>query len=300
MRRLSFVTAAALLAAVFINCKPSVDPNKGRYSCVTAADCGTDFECIAQVAGGSLCFQKGICVAETCNGKDDNCNGAVDETFPSLGLACTSAKPGVCAPGKLSCIDAGETCVSQVAPSAELCNTLDDDCNGVSDETFMLGSDNLNCGVCGRTCPAGTSCQLGACRESNCADGLDNDADGGIDCADPACQQRTCFTTADAGYVCGKFALPPDAGPDAGPPDAGDSDAGDSDAGDLDAGQTDAGPPDAGPPDGGRFFCFPAERCDDGVDNDSDALIDCADPDCDNRTCISGTVCTNAVCPGPG
>ena len=27
---------------------------------------------------------------------------------------------------------------------------------------------------------------------------------------------------------------------------------------------------------------------------------DCEDPECNNRTCVSGTVCTNGLCPGPG
>ncbi len=283
-----------LALALLVSCKPAVDPNKGRYSCEKDVDCGADFECKRQVLGGSLCFKKGTCLTETCNGKDDDCNGATDETFATIDLACTSSRPGVCAPGKLGCVDAGVVCAPQAMPSAELCNGLDDDCNAMIDETFALATDNLNCGACGRVCPTGTSCALGACREINCADGIDNDGDGGLDCADLACQGLTCFTATDAGYVCGTFPPLPDAGPlDAGTPDAGTPDAGTPDAGDPDAGL------DAGT-DGGRFFCFPAERCDDGADNDQDALTDCADPDCNNRTCASGTVCTNGLCPGPG
>jgi len=294
-------TRVLLLVVLAAGCKPSVDPNQGKYTCTTTADCGPDYECKAQLAGGSLCFKKGTCFAETCNGKDDDCNGGIDETFPMAKMLCTSSALGECAPGRFSCIDAGTVCVSEVKPIAELCNGKDDDCDGMTDETFTLATDDLNCGVCGNACAPGTSCQLGACRETNCADGLDNDGDGGLDCADPACQQRTCFTNGDAGFVCGKL---PDAGtPDAGTPDAGTPDAGDG--GEPDGGIPDAGIGldagiDAGLDDGGRFFCFPVEQCDDGTDNDQDFLTDCEDPDCNGRTCASGTVCTNFICPGPG
>lgn len=284
-------TRVVLLLVLAAGCKPSVDPNVGRYTCTVAADCGPDYECKAQLAGGSLCFKKGTCVAETCNGKDDDCNGGIDDTFPMANTLCTSSALGECAPGRFLCIDAGTVCVSEVKPKAELCNGKDDDCNGSRDETFTLATDNANCGACGNTCANGTSCALGLCRETNCADGIDNDGDGGIDCADPACQQRTCFTNGDAGFVCGRF-------PDAGAPDAGDS--GVPDAGAADAGIPDGGQIDAGVDDGGRFFCFPTELCDDGADNDQDFLTDCEDPDCNGRTCASGTVCTNFVCPGPG
>ena len=166
-RRVPFFALAALLCLSLVDCKPAVDPNKGRYSCETDADCGSDFECKKQAVGVSLCFKKGTCFAETCNGTDDDCNGVIDETFPAAGMMCTSSRPGICAPGKFSCIDAGQVCLSNAAPSAELCNGLDDDCNAMTDEPFILATDNLHCGVCGRVCPSGTSCRLGSCREIN-------------------------------------------------------------------------------------------------------------------------------------
>ncbi len=40
----------------------------------------------------------------------------------------------------------------------------------------------------------------------------------------------------------------------------------------------------------------PDERCDDGMDQDGDGLIDCADPDCEEAACGSGLVCRAGSC----
>ena len=69
-----------------------------------------------------------ICCAdipETCNGIDDNCNGAIDENVTQ---ACSTACGGgieTCAAGAWS------ACSSE--PQPEVCNLIDDDCNGACD-----------------------------------------------------------------------------------------------------------------------------------------------------------------------
>lgn len=40
---------------------------------------------------------------------------------------------------------------------------------------------------------------------------------------------------------------------------------------------------------------WPDEQCDNGVDDDSDGAVDCADPDCDGQLCATGT-CAGGVC----
>lgn len=62
---------------------------------------------------------------EACNGRDDNCDGRVDELVrPECGVgmcrrAANSCEPSDCTPG---------------SPTAEVCNFADDDCNGVIDD----------------------------------------------------------------------------------------------------------------------------------------------------------------------
>lgn len=80
---------------------------------------------------------------ESCNNKDDNCNGQVDENArPICGVGwCTRLAPdctSVCTPGP---------------PMAEVCNNYDDDCDGVNDngtDLQLCGTPDLVCrsGVC--------------------------------------------------------------------------------------------------------------------------------------------------------
>ena len=62
----------------------------------------------------------------------------------------------------------------------EICNWLDDDCNGIIDDGFNVQSDINNCGTCGNVCnlPNATPlCQGGVCQIASCSPGL-SDCDG--------------------------------------------------------------------------------------------------------------------------
>ncbi len=49
--------------------------------------------------------------------------------------------------------------------SPEICNGLDDNCDGNIDEDTDLRNDVLNCGACGRRCRAGSQCIEGVCSD---------------------------------------------------------------------------------------------------------------------------------------
>ncbi len=74
--------------------------------------------------------------AEVCNGLDDNCNGVADEGNPGGGAACSTGQFGVCSAGTRVCTAGSLQCTRTMGPSPEICNGLDDDCNGSVDETF--------------------------------------------------------------------------------------------------------------------------------------------------------------------
>ncbi len=96
--------------------------------------------------------------------------------------------------GSSSVPDAGSS--DACAKIVELCNGLDDNCNGLVDEIFLckLGDTKgpvcvTSCGTAGqRVCEAPT-CNWGVCNPfpEDCTNTIDDDCNGLVDCADPAC-----------------------------------------------------------------------------------------------------------------
>jgi len=68
--------------------------------------------------------------AETCNAIDDNCNGATDEG--TAGRPCDLVNEHGTCQGTTACKN-GEIFCEGTAPKAEVCNGIDDDCNGTTD-----------------------------------------------------------------------------------------------------------------------------------------------------------------------
>ncbi len=136
---------AACLPAPGTTCGDCDDSSSGRNPLIPEVCDGVDNDCDFQTDEGFA----GI--PETCNAVDDNCNGIVDEGNPGGGAACSTGEPGVCSQGTLECGGGALTCARNTGPSAELCNTVDDDCDGTVDE--FADSDGDGVGNCTDNCP---------------------------------------------------------------------------------------------------------------------------------------------------
>lgn len=160
-----------------------------RGTCVEAdGEAGCDFSCLAgsrecqgriviecddkgdsyrRVGECSFNCEDGQCI-EGCTGADDDGDGQVDEGF-ALGEACAVGEGACRREGQLRCRPPGtevECSAIEGAPSQEICNSIDDDCDGLTDEAFDLLDDRENCGACGIVCEAPQAIMF--CNEGEC------------------------------------------------------------------------------------------------------------------------------------
>ena len=157
-------------------------------------ECATDgvFQCTP--AGDRICSAlPGSPTDESCNGLDDDCDGAPDEDFDSLGLPCNVGIGECRRSGSVACGPNGvPACAADVGESAdELCNGLDDDCDGFADETFVNLGDPCTAGFGACQSPGVMVCsedgQAALCDAEarnpaqEACNGLDDDCDESVD-----------------------------------------------------------------------------------------------------------------------
>ncbi len=130
---------------------------------------------------------------ETCNSIDDDCDSFTDETFVNLGSSCNAGTGSCQTAGTFICSQDGSSTTCNAVPgqpSAETCDTIDNNCNNQTDEGFNLGTScNVGVGACQRTgafvcAQDGTAkCSATAGQPSLelCGDGIDNNCNGQVD-----------------------------------------------------------------------------------------------------------------------
>ena len=171
--------------AVFDEDEPAqCAPNAGECKCSSqSVDLAASTLCAVQnefgtCEGERVCKNEGLtsCNAltpeeEVCDGEDNNCDGEVDEDT-RLDTCTLTNDVGSCE-GSFLC-DSGQLICDADDPTPEVCDGVDNDCNGDTDEGFDLKVDVNHCGTCGNECvfSEGTpACVDGVCQLSTCEAG---------------------------------------------------------------------------------------------------------------------------------
>jgi len=140
---------------------------------------------------------------EECDGKDNDCNGLVDDgVIVGVGVLCANQN-GACAGGLTVCVNGMLKCDKMGSP--EVCNGIDDNCSGTPDEGDPGGG--AKCGTDQGECVAGQfrcnpNTGMVECfgfqdhtQDPELCDGRDNDCDGTFDenvvFANPDCGPMT-------------------------------------------------------------------------------------------------------------
>ncbi|MBN2804249.1 MAG: putative metal-binding motif-containing protein, partial [Deltaproteobacteria bacterium] len=154
------------------------DSDKCEHGTLTCSADKLSSECVNEIVED---------IAESCNGKDDDCDGSIDEDWSELGTPCDGNDSDQCKNGTWTCNSAGSgvECVNETQQNiSEICNDddKDEDCDGSIDEGFDVDGDGYyQCSHGGKLADCNDSEPTNYPGNNEICDGKDNNCNGTVD-----------------------------------------------------------------------------------------------------------------------
>jgi len=254
------------------NCDQSLDEDfhdKGTVCAVGVGECKIYgiMECKADGSGTRCNAEPGSPVAESCDGKDNDCNGTPDDNFT---IPLASKQSGVCAGQKMICrgnkgglAEPNYALIAGYEINETKCDGLDNDCDGATDEDLLNG-----CGTCGEIADSDNDGKPDICDNPECGNGV---VEAGEQCDNGLEENNN---------------MPDNCRANCQPPVCGDGvvDTGEAcdDGNDI---NTDLCRNDCSPPTCGDSIVSEGEACDDGVRNGQEKFCNAT---CSDKTPFCG------------
>jgi hypothetical protein len=177
------------------DCDSLIDDGVGGGACTIDNGLGSCPGKNICTSAGSMICQGPTPAVEVCNYADDDCDLERDEDYPGVNTVCTVGTGACERSGVVRCTADGqgtECSAVEGAPTSELCNGIDDNCDTFIDEPFtdLASTCTVGVGLCARAgqiiCDAsgsGTTCLAtpGSPDATETCNGVDDTCDGQID-----------------------------------------------------------------------------------------------------------------------